>query len=135
MDNFLKKKKGWKFMNKIVLNDGTEIENGLIAIDSPKQIFVSIPGTNIVEATLRFCNHENTKVLICYDSIYKRTFKGFTHFSSVYVNTDQDVIEMHLSGDEVSVKTEYTVPEIYLPEEMRHEEEDEENGNESNEST
>ena len=106
-------------MNKIVLNDGTEIENGLIAIDSPKQIFVSIPGTNIVEATLRFCNHENTKVMVCYDSIYKRTFKGFTHFSSVYVNTNQDVIEMHLSGDDVSVETEHTVPEIYLPEEMR----------------
>lgn len=106
-------------MNKIVLNDGTEIENGLIAIDSTKQVFVSIPGTNIVEATLRFCNHENTKVMICYDSVYKRTYKGFTHFSSVYVNTAMDRIELYMNGDDVSVENEYTVPEIYLPEEMR----------------
>lgn len=106
-------------MNKIVFNDSTEIENGLISVNSENQIFISIPGTDISRAASLFSNTNKTQKMICYFSVYKFTYTGFTVLSSISVNSVEDKLNIYMTSNNGSKETEYTVPEEYLPEEMR----------------
>ena len=108
-------------MNKIVLYDGTEIDGGLAVLNAgTNQLFVSIPGTNITQAAISFGNHEKTQAIICYSGIYKFTYNGYTQISSICIDPYELKVHIYLTGSEVSHEMEYTVPEEYLPEEMRN---------------
>jgi hypothetical protein len=100
--------------NRIVLNDGTEIENGLISKISNKQILIVIPGTDIVNATITFSDKLKTKKMIAYHNIYKNTFIGFTSISSMSVRTNDEETHIYMIGENTSMKYEYTVPEVYV---------------------
>lgn len=119
-------------MNKIVLKDGTEIENGSISKSiSDKQIYISIPDMSLVEATLLFSLSSKTDEMVCYADIRKFTFTGYTIIDSVGVDGDGSVhIYMSGSGD-TSINMEYTVPEEYLPKEWRTNKEVEKDGRET----
>ena len=106
-------------MNKIVLNNGVEIFEGLISIDGPKRIYASIPGNDIVQAALLFGDSEKTRVMICYTGVFKITYTGFTNINSIGIDDFNDKTNIYLNGEDVNIKKEYTVPEEYLPEEMR----------------
>lgn len=117
-------------MDKIVLNDGTEIENGIITRDmTDKQIFIEIPGTNIVDAMFLFGDPNKTQKMICYIDVRKFTFAGYTTISSASLDPDGTKLHVYMTGENGHREMEYTVPEIYLPKEMRSG-----NGAESNES-
>ena len=116
-------------MNKIVLNNGVEISEGLISIDGPKRIYVSIPGKDIVQAALLFGDSEKTRVMICYTGVFKITYTGFTKINSIGIDEFNNTTNIYLSGEDVNGKKEYTVPEEYLPEEMRTESSTEVNEN------
>lgn len=108
-------------MNKIILYDGTEIDGGLAVLNAgTNQLFVSIPGTNITQAAITFGNYEKTQAIICYSGIYKFTYTGYTQISSIGIDKHELKVHIYLAGSEVSHEMEYTVPEEYLPEEMRN---------------
>ena len=106
---------------KIVLKDGTEILNGS-ASRTGTDLMVTIPGSDIVQATLTFSNPEKTAEIICYFSVYKTSFENFTNLYSVQYFADRDCVEVWLKGEAEKAKETmlgYTVPEEYLPESMR----------------
>ena len=76
-----------------------------------------------------FGDPNKTQIMVCYSGIYKRTFKGYTRIASASVDADNNKTHIYMTGENGSIETEYTVPEIYLPEEMRSG-----NGSETNES-
>lgn len=113
-------------MNKIVLNDGTEILNGSITKNfASDQLFVLIPNKTILEVTLLFSDPQKTEKMESYADIRKSTFIGYTKIDSIGIDNTDGSIQMYMSGDEnSSISTIYTVPEVYLPEDMRSEKED-----------
>ena len=114
-------RKDGMFMNKIVLYDGTEIDGGLAVKNAgTNQLFVSIPGTDITQAAIVFGNQEKTQTIICYSGIYKYTYNGYNQISSIGIDTYENKLHIYLTGSELSNEFEYTVPEEYLPEEMRN---------------
>ena len=111
-------------MEGIKLNDGTEISGGLIADDAivdgkPTRIYVQIPGTNLVQAIMEFADSSKTSKLEYYFSVYKYTYNNYTTLASASVDTNRRIIDLYLTGTNVSKTMEYTVPEVYLPESMR----------------
>ena len=105
-------------MNKLVLNDGSEIIDGFASKSSRNQLMIRIPGNNIVEATLTFSDSDKTSTIVCYYSIYKTTYKGYTNMYTVQYFADGDYVELWLSpvdGVETSIDKEITVPEEYVP--------------------
>lgn len=106
-------------MDKIVLNDGSVIEGGSIAKSTDKQIMVTVPGEDIVQATITFGNPAKTEKMEFYYSVYKITFRNFTTVGSVAVDSYKHAVHVYISGENGTIEREYTVPEIYLPEEMR----------------
>ena len=108
-------------MNRIVMADGTEIEGGSISVSGDKQIMVSYPGEDLVAAVSDFDNPEKTKELTLYYSVYKAIYTGYTNLSSLSVDHRVHRVLLYMNGDNVSFSESYTVPEMYLPEEMRKE--------------
>ena len=107
-------------MNKIVLYDGTEIDDGLAVKNAgTNQLFVSIPGTDLTQAAIVFGNQEKTQTIICYSGIYKFTYHGYTQICSIGIDIYENKVHIYLTGTELSNESEYTVPEEYLPEEIR----------------
>ena len=106
-------------MDKIVLNNGFEIPDGVISQDGSKRVLVIIPGEDIVQAALLFGDSEKTKVMVFYTSVYKYIYTGYDTINSMSVDSDRHKTLIYLSGENTHVEREYTVPEIYLPEEMR----------------
>ena len=107
--------------NKLVLKDGTEIKDGFASKSSRNQLMIRVPGDNIVQSTLIFSNAENTKEIICYYSIYKTTYKGYTDMYSVQYFVDENYVELWLrpgKDSETSSKQEITVSESYVPMEI-----------------
>ena len=107
-------------VDKIVLNDGTEIKKGRIAVDFNKQILVIIPGTDIVQATLTFSDPNKTEKMEFYRGITKTTYNGYTSIKSMSVRQEDNETNIYMIGENGSVDTEFTVPDIYLPEEFRN---------------
>lgn len=112
---------------KLVLKDGTEIIGGQ-ASRLHNELMITVPGNEIVEATLTFSDPEKTEEIISYSSVYKRTYRGFTQLSSVQLDVSGESVQVWLKGNAESVeeKSEYTVPEEYLPESMRTKKQEEE---------
>ena len=108
-------------MNRLVLKDNTEIENGFASKSSRNQLMVRIPGNDMTGAVITFSNAEKTETIICYYSIYKTTYTGFTEMYSVQYFEDGDYVEMWLKpaeGVETTVEQEITVPKEYVPAEV-----------------
>ena len=104
---------------KIVLKDGYEIEDGLITKSGEKNILIEIPGTDILQATIMFSNPEKTETMTFFTGVYKYVFTGYIHINSIGIDTELNQTNIYMDGDDVSIDISYTVPEIYLPEEMR----------------
>lgn len=104
-------------MDKIILNDGTIIEGGVVSPAGKKQIFVSVPKNDIVRTVSLFSDFNKVEEITFYSSVYKRVYSGYTQLGSV--NIADDEIQLYLNGENGSVEVSYTVPEEYLPEEMR----------------
>lgn len=104
--------------NKLVLKDGTEIINGFASKSSRNQLMVRIPGNNLAQAAIEFSNPEKTGTIICYYSIYKTTYVGYTNMYTVQYFEDSDYTEIWLKpveGAETSVTEEIIVPGEYVP--------------------
>ena len=104
--------------NKLVLKDGTEIKDGFASRSSRDQLMVRVPGNDIVKAASDFSNPEKTETIICYYSIYKTTFTGYTIVYSVQYFADGNYVEMWIKpaeGAKTSMKQEITVPKEYVP--------------------
>lgn len=104
--------------NRLVLKDGTVIKDGFASRSSREQLMVRVPGNDLVKAATDFSNSEKTETIICYYSIYKTTFTGYTIIYSVQYFADGDYVEMWLEpaeGTKTSMKQEITVPKEYVP--------------------
>lgn len=101
-------------MDKIVLNDGTEVVGGMISKSGKKQVLVSIPGNDIATAAILFSNPEKTQKMTCYFSIYKYEYTGYTIFNSLSIDDLSNKIRVYISGENVSSESSYSVPEIYV---------------------
>lgn len=122
-------------MNKVVFADGTEIENASVSPLRDNQIIVSIPGGNISYAVSILNDPLKTKeITYCY-SISKTVYKGYTQLNSVGIDDYDKRVRGYLNGTDVSVDQSYTVPDIYLPEELRNKKEEESDGNQGSEAT
>ena len=127
--------------NRLVLKDGTVIKDGFASRSSRDQLMVRVPGNDLVKAATDFSNSEKTETIICYYSIYKTTFTGYTIIYSVQYFADEDYVEMWLEpaeGTKTSMKQEITVPKEYVPfveapeaEEVQQNKEEENNDGES----
>jgi len=118
-------------MNKVVFADGSEIIDGSISISAEKQIMISLPGETLVSAVTILTDTSKTSEMICYYSAFKRTYTGFTFLSSIGTDGRDNIVRGYLTGVDPSVKEEYTVPEEYLPESMRHKKEAEVDANDT----
>jgi hypothetical protein len=107
--------------DKLILKDGTEIEGGAVSLSAPKQIYVSVPGTDLVSAVQTFSDPKKTEEMTYLFSVYKKVYKGFTSLGSAGISPSGDTVELYLTGDDPSVESSFTVPEEYLPESMRPE--------------
>ena len=105
--------------NKLVLKDGTEILDGFASKSSNNQLMVRIPGNEIVETTIEFSDPNKTEEIVCYFSVYKNTYIGYTDIFSIQYFADENYVEVWLKGENTSTKQEFTVPKEYLPEQMR----------------
>ena len=86
---------------------------------------VRLPGNDMAQAVTIFSNPEKTETIICYYSIYKTTYKGFTDMYSVQYFADEDFTELWLKpaeGVETSTEQEITVPKEYIPLEVTNKE-------------
>lgn len=105
-------------INKLVLNDGTEIIDGFASKSSRNQLMVRVPGNDIVQSTLTFSNPEKTSSITCYYSIYKTIYKGYTNMYTVQYFADENYIELWLSpaaDAETSTEQDIIVPSEYVP--------------------
>ena len=128
--------KGPENMSKIVLNNGAEIMNGNITevAWSTGSVFVTFPGSNIVNATILFGNPVNSEKMECYNSIYKDTYYGYTVIENISMSADGSCVELWMKGTEGSHhEREYTVSEDFTPEEIvrRYQESEERNKNQN----
>lgn len=106
-------------MNRIVLNSGTEIENGSISEVSwaKGKIFVSVPGKDLVSAAVLFGDPNNSRKMEYYNSIYKDTYYGYTVIENIGMSSDGSKAELWISGTEgAHHEREYTVSEDFTPE-------------------
>ena len=111
--------------NKLVLKDGTEIIDGFASKSSRNQLMVRVPGSNLAEAAITFSDPNKTETIICYYSIRKTTYTGFTDMYTVQYFADEDYVELWLKpkeGVETSVEQEITVPAEYVPMEVNADE-------------
>lgn len=110
--------------NKLVLKDGTEIINGFASKSSANRLMIRIPGNNLASAAVEFSDRTKTETIICYFSINKTTYTGFTDMYSVQYFADENYVEIWLNGENTSIKEEITVPVEYIPAEVNITEEE-----------
>lgn len=120
-------------MGKIVLNNGTEIEGATISevMWAKNKIFVSVPGNDVVSATVTFGNPENSRKMEFYNSIYKDIYYNYTIIDNVGIDQATNSVTVWMSGAEgARHEREHTIPEYFTPENVveRLKKETEENG-------
>ena len=104
--------------NKLVLKDGTEIKDGFASKSSRNQLMVRIPGNEIAQSAVQFSDPEKTETIVCYYSVYKTTYTGFTVMYTVQYFADDDYTELWLKPEEdvtTTTKQELIVPDEYVP--------------------
>lgn len=106
--------------NKLVFKDGTEVINGFASkTSSNEKLMLRIPGNDLVNATLLASNPEKTGEITCYYGVTKTVYSGFTSLFSIQFFADENYVEVWLKGENTSTHQEYTVSEMYLPEQWR----------------
>ena len=113
--------------DRLVLKDGTEIIGGFVSKSSTNQLMVRVPGNNIIEAAINFGDPNKTSEIVCYNSIYKFTYVGYTDMYSVQYFSDDNYVELWLApveGTQTSTNKEIVVPLEYVPSEMKEGTED-----------
>ena len=100
-------------MNKIVLNDGTEIENGIGSASFENTLYIKIPGNDLAYAVGLFSDVKNNRKIFYINDIYKYTFIGYTKLRSIGVNKDNNM-EIYLTGSDTQHKKEIIVPKEYM---------------------
>ena len=121
--------------NKLVLKDGTEIIDGFASKSSRNQLMIRIPGNDLVNAAILFSDINKIETIICYYSIYKTTYTGFTIMYTVQYFADGDYIELWLKPAEDATTTteqEIIVPKEYIPYEAENREGGVTDGSEGN---
>lgn len=106
-------------MDKIVLNNGREIEGATVVrpVWSDHMITVSAPNTDLVQMAILFGNSENTKNIEYYTTILKYTYTGYTTLANIGINYDGTGIDVSLKGDEsAKMEQSYTIPHNFIPE-------------------
>lgn len=124
--------------NKLVLKDGTEIKNGFASKSSRNQLMIRIPGNDLVNAAIQFGDPNKTEEIVCYYSIYKTTYIGFTIMYTIQYFADDDYVELWLKpAEDVTATTEQEiiVPKEYIPYEVGNGEEEVADGSEGNDTT
>ena len=104
--------------NKIILKDGTEIIDGVASRSANNNLMVRIPGDNLVPAAMEFSNPDKTQTIVCFNSIYKYTFVGFTDMYMIQYFSDGNFVELWLrapEGGETSNSIEMVAPSEYFP--------------------
>ena len=110
-------------MGKLVLKDGTEIDGGLASLSSDNRLMIHVPGNNIALAAIDFSNSEKTQKIVCYSSIYKYTYTGYTNLYAVQYVSSLDCVELWLKaveGAPQSKDKEIIVPPEYVPAEVQN---------------
>lgn len=106
-------------MDKIVLNNGLEIEGATIArsIWTDRQISVNLPGKDIIEMAVLFGDKENTRKIEYVQSVYKIVYYGYLDVVTIGRNSDGNGVAVVLQGDEnAHWEREYTIPSNFIPE-------------------
>lgn len=105
---------------RLVLKDGTVKMGASASRSSDDRLMVRVPGDDLLGCTLLFADPEKTQEIVCYSSIYKYTFTGYTRAFSIQHFSNENYIEIWLKGEEgkTSHTREITVPEIYVPMEV-----------------
>lgn len=123
-------------MDKIVLNNGLEIEGATIArsIWTDRQISVNVPGKDIIEMAVVFGNKENIRKIEYVQSVYEIVYYGYLDVITIGRNSDGNGVAVVLQGDEnAHWEREYTIPSNFIPEVIaesinNQEKENDENG-------
>lgn len=105
-------------MSKIVFNDGTEIEGGIVnEMMLPEKIICEIPGNSIVDAITIFSDVNKTCKIEYYNiNLYKNTYKNYTIIESVLLDHDSNIVRIKLSGEgSTEVIKDYSLPDEYIP--------------------
>ena len=114
--------------DKIILHDGTEIENGYVST-SPLEngILCRIPGDDLVQAAIIFGNTAKTETITyLHTGFIKDIYVGYTKISDIGLNHFMHSVDVRLLPSEsAEYRREYTVPEEYLPKELRPKNQDE----------
>lgn len=105
-------------MDKIILNDGTEIAGGMISKSGGEQILVSIPGDDIVQAAIIFGDPNKTKKMLYTFGIFEYEYKNFINMGSLSVDKIDYKVRIYMTGENTEIKSSYTVPEIYVPKDI-----------------
>ena len=104
--------------NRVVLKDGTTINDGLVSKSSNNRLLVRLPGNQLVERTILFSDPNKTETIVCYSGAYKYTYTGYTVLYTIHYLEDTDCIELWLKLPEGVVPTfdkELIVPKEYMP--------------------
>lgn len=112
-------------MNRLILKDNTEIENGFASKSSRNQLMIHIPGNDLAHAAIMFSDPKKTEEITCYYSIYKTVYKGYTDMYTIQYFESEDYLELWLKpaeGAETSVNQEIIVPKEYVPMEVNQNE-------------
>ena len=104
-------------MNKIVLKDGTELQNGIISKVTDNQIYVKIEGMSLAKVFSMFNNPKKTEYMEYSNDIYLYKFQGFTTITSIGVDRNENV-EVYMTGENISMHIKNLIPKEYLPKEM-----------------
>lgn len=124
--------------DKIILNNGHEIEGATIAqtIWADKQIIVTIPGNDLVNAAAVFGIPSNIEKIEYYSTIVKDTYYGYSTLVNIRLDESGKNVDCMLKGDENAYwERGYTIPHIFIPEVIADsikEKENDSNGPESN---
>lgn len=110
--------------NRLVLNDGTTIDDGFASKSSANQLMIRVPGKDIAAAAVMFGDSQKTEIVVCYYGIYKYAYTGYTNMYSVMYFEEGNYVEIWLNAPEgthaISTR-ELTVPAEYVPSEAAKE--------------
>ena len=113
--------------NRLVLKDGTQIEGGFasrLINNSGSKLMVRVPGKDVAANAILFSDPNKTEEIICYTSVYKYTYTGYTQLYSIQCFEEDNYIEMWFNSADgnVSYERHFTVPLEYLPKDMTNQE-------------
>lgn len=118
-------------MGLIVLKDKTEFKNSILADSSyDRSLMLTIPENDIVKYAVLFGDPEKTKAISYTSGFFTTIYEGYTVLKSITDVPEEGRTIVRLGAKNITNKrTEYAVPEEYVPEELRIKEEKGENNN------